>query len=71
MSEKPAQLTARPPVQHSGATAKQLTPSERAAREIAQIDHLPGGELCLTLDRRELHEPAHHVLALRVPILLE
>ncbi|MBL9044437.1 MAG: hypothetical protein JNM83_22690 [Myxococcales bacterium] len=38
MSEKPAQLTARPPVQHSGATAKQLTPSERAAREIAQID---------------------------------
>lgn len=38
MSEKPAQLTARPPMQSGGSTAQSLSPSERAAREIAQID---------------------------------
>jgi len=38
MSEKPAQLTARPPMQSGGSTAPALSPSERAAREIAQID---------------------------------
>ena len=38
MSEKPAQLTARPPMQSGGATTPALSARERAEREIAQID---------------------------------
>jgi TM2 domain-containing membrane protein YozV len=38
MSERPAQLTARPPQQHSKADQPTLTAAERAEREIAQID---------------------------------
>ena len=38
MSEKPAQLTARPPMQSGGATTSTLSARERAEREIAQID---------------------------------
>ncbi len=39
MSEKPAQMTARPhPPQSSGTGSQQLTPSQRAEREIAELD---------------------------------
>lgn len=38
MSERPAQLTARPPQQHNKADQPALSAAERAEREIAQID---------------------------------
>lgn len=38
MSEKPAQMTARPPLQSSGSSEQKLTPSQRAEREIAELD---------------------------------
>lgn len=38
MSEKPAQMTARPNMQSTASSAQQLTPSQRAEREIAELD---------------------------------